>query len=188
MCGVVSVQDPCVCAGVYTCACMCGHVYSRMQDGSSHSHTGVGRGREAPDILLAAPRESPGAKASCLGFTNSAQIQAESYSGTRRPFCVARINLTVPQGCLLAVVGPVGAGKSSLLSALLGELSKVEGSVSIKVRLGPCHSLDCPPPLLFPVHRLTAKLFSAFHHCQEPSSHRSSKTAPNPVPISLFVF
>lgn len=75
------------------------------------------------------------------------------------PFCVARINLTVPQGCLLAVVGPVGAGKSSLLSALLGELSKVEGSVSIKVRLGPCHSLDCPLPLLFPVHRLTASSF-----------------------------
>ncbi|KAB0393943.1 hypothetical protein E2I00_004387, partial [Balaenoptera physalus] len=48
------------------------------------------------------------------------------------PPCLHRINLTVPQGCLLAVVGPVGAGKSSLLSALLGELSKVEGSVSIK--------------------------------------------------------
>ncbi|XP_054445603.1 ATP-binding cassette sub-family C member 6 [Pteronotus mesoamericanus] len=46
--------------------------------------------------------------------------------------CLRRINLTVPPGCLLAVVGPVGAGKSSLLSALLGELSKVEGSVNIK--------------------------------------------------------
>nr|XP_039334316.1 multidrug resistance-associated protein 6 isoform X2 [Saimiri boliviensis boliviensis] len=46
--------------------------------------------------------------------------------------CLHRINLTVPQGCLLAVVGPVGAGKSSLLSALLGELSKVEGFISIK--------------------------------------------------------
>ncbi|XP_054524925.1 ATP-binding cassette sub-family C member 6 isoform X3 [Pan troglodytes] len=48
------------------------------------------------------------------------------------PPCLHRINLTVPQGCLLAVVGPVGAGKSSLLSALLGELSKVEGFVSIE--------------------------------------------------------
>ncbi|XP_002927050.2 multidrug resistance-associated protein 6 [Ailuropoda melanoleuca] len=46
--------------------------------------------------------------------------------------CLHRINLTVPQGHLLAVVGAVGAGKSSLLSALLGELSKVEGSVRIK--------------------------------------------------------
>ncbi|EDM07279.1 ATP-binding cassette, sub-family C (CFTR/MRP), member 6, isoform CRA_d [Rattus norvegicus] len=48
------------------------------------------------------------------------------------PPCLHGINLTVPQGCLLAVVGPVGAGKSSLLSALLGELLKVEGSVSIE--------------------------------------------------------
>uniref|UniRef100_A0A8C5XQM1 ATP-binding cassette sub-family C member 6 n=1 Tax=Microcebus murinus TaxID=30608 RepID=A0A8C5XQM1_MICMU len=48
------------------------------------------------------------------------------------PPCLHRISLAVPQGCLLAVVGPVGAGKSSLLAALLGELSKVEGSVSIK--------------------------------------------------------
>ncbi|XP_075384409.1 ATP-binding cassette sub-family C member 6 isoform X2 [Tenrec ecaudatus] len=48
------------------------------------------------------------------------------------PPCLQRISLTVPQGCLLAVIGPVGAGKSSLLSALLGELSKVEGSVSVK--------------------------------------------------------
>ncbi|CAO2632963.1 ATP-binding cassette sub-family C member 6 [Lemmus lemmus] len=48
------------------------------------------------------------------------------------PPCLHGINLTVPQGCLVAVVGPVGAGKSSLLSALLGELLKVEGSVSIE--------------------------------------------------------
>ncbi|KAL6053723.1 hypothetical protein STEG23_018956, partial [Scotinomys teguina] len=48
------------------------------------------------------------------------------------PPCLHGINLTVPQGCLLAVVGPVGAGKSSLLSALLGELLKVEGSVNIE--------------------------------------------------------
>ncbi|XP_025772449.1 multidrug resistance-associated protein 6 [Puma concolor] len=54
---------------------------------------------------------------------------AWSREGT---LCLRRINLTVPQGHLLVVVGAVGAGKSSLLSALLGELSKVEGSVTIK--------------------------------------------------------
>ncbi|KAM4829758.1 ATP-binding cassette sub-family C member 6 [Thomomys bottae] len=48
------------------------------------------------------------------------------------PACLHRIHLAVPQGCLLAVVGAVGAGKSSLLSALLGELKKIEGLVSIK--------------------------------------------------------
>ncbi|KFV16236.1 Multidrug resistance-associated protein 1, partial [Tauraco erythrolophus] len=46
--------------------------------------------------------------------------------------CLRRIDLTVPQGSLLAVVGQVGAGKSSLLSALLGELEKTDGCITMK--------------------------------------------------------
>ncbi|KAM9556815.1 ATP-binding cassette sub-family C member 6 isoform 4-T5 [Guaruba guarouba] len=46
--------------------------------------------------------------------------------------CLRRIDLTMPQGSLLAVVGQVGAGKSSLLSAFLGELEMVDGCVSMK--------------------------------------------------------
>ncbi|KAJ7416042.1 multidrug resistance-associated protein 6 [Willisornis vidua] len=46
--------------------------------------------------------------------------------------CLRRIDLVVPQGSLLAVVGQVGAGKSSLLSALLGELEKLEGCVTMR--------------------------------------------------------
>uniref|UniRef100_A0A7M4EP79 ABC-type glutathione-S-conjugate transporter n=1 Tax=Crocodylus porosus TaxID=8502 RepID=A0A7M4EP79_CROPO len=42
------------------------------------------------------------------------------------------INLSVLEGNLLAVVGQVGAGKSSLLATLLGELQKLEGHVSVK--------------------------------------------------------
>uniref|UniRef100_A0ACB8FL16 Uncharacterized protein n=1 Tax=Sphaerodactylus townsendi TaxID=933632 RepID=A0ACB8FL16_9SAUR len=52
--------------------------------------------------------------------------------GTECPPCLKRINLTVPQGGLCAVVGQVGAGKSSLLSALLGELQRTEGLVALK--------------------------------------------------------
>uniref|UniRef100_A0A8B9GC88 Multidrug resistance-associated protein 1 n=1 Tax=Amazona collaria TaxID=241587 RepID=A0A8B9GC88_9PSIT len=54
-------------------------------------------------------------------------------------FCVAElcalyfsINFTVPEGSLVAVVGQVGCGKSSLLSALLGEMDKKEGYVVVK--------------------------------------------------------
>uniref|UniRef100_A0A673I2T8 Multidrug resistance-associated protein 1 n=1 Tax=Sinocyclocheilus rhinocerous TaxID=307959 RepID=A0A673I2T8_9TELE len=43
-----------------------------------------------------------------------------------------RIHVRIPEGALVAVVGHVGSGKSSLLSALLGEMQKQEGSVSIK--------------------------------------------------------
>uniref|UniRef100_A0A8C4V7Z7 Multidrug resistance-associated protein 1 n=1 Tax=Falco tinnunculus TaxID=100819 RepID=A0A8C4V7Z7_FALTI len=42
------------------------------------------------------------------------------------------INFTVPEGSLVAVVGQVGCGKSSLLSALLGEMEKKEGYVVVK--------------------------------------------------------
>ncbi|XP_026172192.1 canalicular multispecific organic anion transporter 2 isoform X2 [Mastacembelus armatus] len=42
------------------------------------------------------------------------------------------INMMVPQGSLLAVVGHVGCGKSSLISALLGEMEKVEGDISVR--------------------------------------------------------
>uniref|UniRef100_A0A8C5IZA3 ABC-type glutathione-S-conjugate transporter n=1 Tax=Junco hyemalis TaxID=40217 RepID=A0A8C5IZA3_JUNHY len=45
---------------------------------------------------------------------------------------IISIELSVPQGSLLAVVGQVGAGKSSLLAALLGELEATEGCVTIK--------------------------------------------------------
>ncbi|KAL4706573.1 hypothetical protein ACJJTC_015771, partial [Scirpophaga incertulas] len=41
------------------------------------------------------------------------------------------INLQVPRGSLVAVVGAVGSGKSSLLSALLGEMNKVSGRINI---------------------------------------------------------
>lgn len=40
------------------------------------------------------------------------------------------INLRIPRGSLVAVVGAVGSGKSSLLAALLGEMNKTSGRVN----------------------------------------------------------
>ncbi|XP_044275915.1 ATP-binding cassette sub-family C member 3 isoform X2 [Varanus komodoensis] len=42
------------------------------------------------------------------------------------------INWLVPSGSLVAVVGHVGCGKSSLVSALLGEMEKLHGEVAVK--------------------------------------------------------
>ena len=44
-----------------------------------------------------------------------------------------RMNLKIKQGQLVAVVGQVGAGKSSLLSAILGEMEKLQGRVTVRV-------------------------------------------------------
>lgn len=42
-----------------------------------------------------------------------------------------KINLSVPRRKLVAVVGPVGSGKSSLISAILGDLEKCDGQVMV---------------------------------------------------------
>ncbi|KAJ3588064.1 hypothetical protein NHX12_011658, partial [Muraenolepis orangiensis] len=54
-----------------------------------------------------------------------------SWSRTETP-TLKRLNVHVPEGSLVAVVGHVGSGKSSLLSALLGEIPKIEGTVAVK--------------------------------------------------------
>lgn len=110
----------------------------------------------------------------CLGFPAFVHTQA-GPSGLHLPW-VARINLTVPQGCLLAVVGPVGAGKSSLLSALLGELLKVEGSVSIEVRLSPF----LPAP--------AAKMYLQRCHTSSPHSKSPPFTGSASLPPSTQFF
>ncbi|XP_048728231.2 multidrug resistance-associated protein 1-like [Ostrea edulis] len=46
--------------------------------------------------------------------------------------CLKNINLTVDEGSLVAVVGQVGSGKSSILSAILGEMIKVKGHVNVR--------------------------------------------------------
>uniref|UniRef100_A0A6Q2WPZ6 ABC-type glutathione-S-conjugate transporter n=1 Tax=Esox lucius TaxID=8010 RepID=A0A6Q2WPZ6_ESOLU len=56
-----------------------------------------------------------------------------TFSWTKEgPPCLRRINVRVPKGSLVAVVGHVGSGKSSLLSAMLGETEKRSGNVSVK--------------------------------------------------------
>ena len=53
---------------------------------------------------------------------------AFSWSSNEPPF-LRDINMEVAPGQLLAVVGRVGSGKSSLLAALLGELKECAGNV-----------------------------------------------------------
>jgi ABC-type multidrug transport system fused ATPase/permease subunit len=48
------------------------------------------------------------------------------------------INLRIPRGSLTVIVGAVGAGKSSLLAGLLGEINRPRGSVQLCGRVGYC--------------------------------------------------
>ncbi|KAF9967419.1 hypothetical protein BGZ73_000542, partial [Actinomortierella ambigua] len=59
-------------------------------------------------------------------------LSADAHAITRaaRP-TLTDINLTFYQGSLTAIVGRVGQGKSSLLSAILGEMYKLSGSIKL---------------------------------------------------------
>jgi len=46
---------------------------------------------------------------------------------------LANLSMDVRRGQLVAVVGIVGSGKSSLLSALLGDMKKLSGKASVSV-------------------------------------------------------
>ncbi|KAI0694596.1 ABC protein [Cytidiella melzeri] len=54
------------------------------------------------------------------------------------PFQVRNIDMLVPRGSLVAIVGIVGSGKSSLLMGLIGEMRKVQGHVSFGGRVAYC--------------------------------------------------
>lgn len=49
--------------------------------------------------------------------------------------CLKRINLEVKPGELIAVVGSVGCGKSSLLNAILGEVKELSGRTEVQGKL-----------------------------------------------------
>uniref|UniRef100_A0A3B3ZY40 ABC-type glutathione-S-conjugate transporter n=1 Tax=Periophthalmus magnuspinnatus TaxID=409849 RepID=A0A3B3ZY40_9GOBI len=61
------------------------------------------------------------------------RVHAGYFSwSTDSPPSLSSINVMVEQGALVAVVGPVGSGKSSLLAAVLGEMERRSGSLSTR--------------------------------------------------------
>lgn len=56
------------------------------------------------------------------------------------------ITLEIAEGTMLAIVGPTGSGKSSFLSAILGELPVVEGKLKVQGRI----AYVSQDPWLFP--------------------------------------
>ncbi|KAJ3025895.1 UNVERIFIED_CONTAM: hypothetical protein HDU68_006516 [Siphonaria sp. JEL0065] len=60
--------------------------------------------------------------------------EATVFSGVKEPF-LKDITFKIPKGALCAVVGSVGAGKSSLVQALLGEMKKTSGFTALQGRV-----------------------------------------------------
>ncbi|KAJ5642156.1 oligomycin resistance ATP-dependent permease yor1 [Penicillium lividum] len=77
-----------------------------------------------------------GRRASGAALSNPPSYEESSSSSTLAeeapvlaPFSIPSISLNVKRGELLAVIGGIGSGKSSLLSALSGDMRKVRGTL-----------------------------------------------------------
>ena len=64
-----------------------------------------------------------------------ARLQAEEED---RVFQVRDVSLEIPRGTLVAVIGPVGSGKTSLLQGLIGEMRKTSGNITFGGSVGYC--------------------------------------------------
>ncbi|KAI0714464.1 P-loop containing nucleoside triphosphate hydrolase protein [Cerioporus squamosus] len=53
-------------------------------------------------------------------------------------FKLKNVNLAIPQGQLVAIVGPVGSGKSSLLEGMIGEMRRTAGTVRFNGTVAYC--------------------------------------------------
>ena len=51
------------------------------------------------------------------------------------PNMLFSINIKISKEELVAIVGAVGSGKSSIISTLIGEIEKIEGRVNVSVRI-----------------------------------------------------
>ena len=73
----------------------------------------------------------------CIFFVPADAITLSrcNFGWSRKPSTetLRGVDLYIPEGGLVAVVGPVGSGKSTLVAAMLGELEKSEGQVNTKV-------------------------------------------------------
>ena len=74
-----------------------------------------------------------GAQGKSQSLTREEDGDGEDNDGPSEVFTVRGIDLSISEGEVVAVVGPVASGKSTLLAGILGNASKDAGSVSVGV-------------------------------------------------------
>lgn len=70
-----------------------------------------------------------------LNLTNAIDVDHASFTWDSATldttsFVLHDLNMKIPRGALVAIVGAIGAGKTSLLEGLIGEMRQTDGSVT----------------------------------------------------------
>ena len=95
-----------------------------------------GKGKEVGDLKKDKNGKKPEVSTSVTVSPAPSSIPGSSRVSTSREpeqtekvFKFQKTNLKIPKGQVVAIVGPVGSGKSSLLQGLIGEMRRETGSV-----------------------------------------------------------
>jgi len=98
--------------------------------------------------------EKSGARtdATTIPASDSIPSSSQEPEETEKVFKIQRTDLKIPKGQVVAIVGRVGSGKSSLLQGLVGEMRRETGSVKFCGSVSYCPQNAwiqvCPPPLV----------------------------------------
>ncbi|KAG0212661.1 hypothetical protein BGX28_005857 [Mortierella sp. GBA30] len=93
---------------------------------------------DTESMLLSEPGSSGDAGASGADDSSDQQGSIHSDDKEKGTFGLKNIDLKIPHGQLVAIVGAVGSGKSSLLNALVGEMRKTSGTMEYGGTIGYC--------------------------------------------------
>ena len=58
-------------------------------------------------------------------------LEIKNLSKSFKDFCLDDLNLTLPSGCIMGLIGENGAGKSTTIKLILDIIHKDEGSIKI---------------------------------------------------------
>lgn len=96
-----------------------------------HHDCRLGRGQNSPIGRVGSSGAIELQEKSSISPSNVESNIAE-LKGARFDFCLPQVDLILPRGSFTAIVGPSGSGKSSLLRAILGEISPINGTVYVQ--------------------------------------------------------
>ena len=108
---------------------------------------GKGKGKDKNKKAKDSKKDKKGKKksetdADATVTPTSGSVPGSSRASTshepEKVFKIPKTNMTIPKGQIVAIVGPVGSGKSSFLQGLIGEMRKESGSVKFAGSLSYC--------------------------------------------------
>ncbi|KAG0043171.1 hypothetical protein BGZ83_011761 [Gryganskiella cystojenkinii] len=90
-------------------------------------------------MLTRAQEKDPSADTeSILSSAHDLESEPSDAPEEKPSFSLKNIDIQIPRGQLVAIVGAVGSGKSSILNALVGEMRKTSGSMEYGGSIGYC--------------------------------------------------